>query len=220
MGKDVATCTANFPPRQIWVPSPHQNVHSIWWMSTINSICCNKLYFRIAGNESRIAAFDLLVVLAENCPENLKQIGTQLIKMHHQPDPATAKEWEVRMCRMKYSALCQTDFVIHTAYVHCTYTYKFPGADPKVLFNTVPLWLLQIGVATPPGATTQYSNCWVPSAYPYRYSSTVLYETFVASQRNLDVYMYQGNFKGESVVAAILPSRMKGSYCASGFFRS
>ena len=62
------------------------------------------LCFRIAGNESRVAAFDLLVVLAENCPENLKQIGTQLVKMHHQPDPATAREWEVRMCRMKYSS--------------------------------------------------------------------------------------------------------------------
>ena len=29
----------------------------------------------------------------------------------------------------------------------------------------------------------------------------------------------QGNLKGESVVAAILPSRMEVSYCTSGFFR-
>ena len=28
----------------------------------------------------------------------------------------------------------------------------------------------------------------------------------------------QGNLKGESVVAAILPSRMEVSYCTSGFF--
>ena len=28
------------------------------------------------------------------------------------------------------------------------------------------------------------------------------------------------NLKGESVVAAILPSRMEGSYCTDGFFRS
>ena len=51
--------------------------------------------YRISGLQSRVAAFDLLVVLAENCPENLKQIGTQLISMHHQMDPAIAKEWEV-----------------------------------------------------------------------------------------------------------------------------
>ena len=30
----------------------------------------------------------------------------------------------------------------------------------------------------------------------------------------------QGNLKGESVVAAILPSRMETSYCTSGFFCS
>ena len=28
----------------------------------------------------------------------------------------------------------------------------------------------------------------------------------------------QGNFKGESVVVAILPSCMEASYCTSGFF--
>ena len=31
--------------------------------------------------------------------------------------------------------------------------------------------------------------------------------------------LYQGSLKGESVVAAILPSRMEQSYCTSGFFR-
>ena len=30
----------------------------------------------------------------------------------------------------------------------------------------------------------------------------------------------QGNLKGESVVAAILPSLMEVSYCTAGFFRS
>ena len=34
---------------------------------------------------------------------------------------------------------------------------------------------------------------------------------------SLECYL-QGNLKGESVVAAILPSRMKVSYCTSGFF--
>ena len=34
------------------------------------------------------------------------------------------------------------------------------------------------------------------------------------------VWKRQGNFKGELVVAAILPSRMEVSYCTYGFFRS
>ena len=34
------------------------------------------------------------------------------------------------------------------------------------------------------------------------------------------VASYQGNLIGESVVAAILPSRMAASYCTSGFFSS
>ena len=33
------------------------------------------------------------------------------------------------------------------------------------------------------------------------------------------VYSFQGSLKGESVVAAILSSRMEQSYCTSGFFR-
>ena len=34
------------------------------------------------------------------------------------------------------------------------------------------------------------------------------------------LWKYQGNLKGESVVATILLSCMEVSYCTSGFFRS
>lgn len=51
--------------------------------------------FRISGKESRVAAFELLVVLCEGCPYNLQRIASQLINMHHQLDPSIAKEWEV-----------------------------------------------------------------------------------------------------------------------------
>ncbi|XP_070563005.1 ubiquitin carboxyl-terminal hydrolase 24-like isoform X2 [Ptychodera flava] len=44
--------------------------------------------------ESRIAAFEILVVLANGCLENLQDISDQLLTMHHQPDPSSAKEWE------------------------------------------------------------------------------------------------------------------------------
>ncbi|XP_071490931.1 ubiquitin carboxyl-terminal hydrolase 24-like [Diadema antillarum] len=49
---------------------------------------------KISGKESRMAAFELLVVLSEGCPYNLQRIATQLIGMHHQGDPSIAKEWE------------------------------------------------------------------------------------------------------------------------------
>ncbi|XP_022101626.1 ubiquitin carboxyl-terminal hydrolase 24-like isoform X2 [Acanthaster planci] len=49
---------------------------------------------KISGRESRVAAFDLLLVLCEDCPENLQLVSCQLIAMHHQQDPAIAKEWD------------------------------------------------------------------------------------------------------------------------------
>ena len=41
-----------------------------------------------------------------------------------------------------------------------------------------------------------------------------------ANEIHIDITTNQGNLKGESVVAAILPSRMEVSYCTSRFFRS
>ena len=47
---------------------------------------------------SRVAAYDLLVELSSGCYNNFELITTQLISMHHQPDPQIAKEWEVCVC--------------------------------------------------------------------------------------------------------------------------
>ncbi|XP_038074652.1 ubiquitin carboxyl-terminal hydrolase 24-like isoform X2 [Patiria miniata] len=49
---------------------------------------------KISGRESRMAAFDLLIILCEDCPENLQLVSSQLIDMHHKQDPANAKEWD------------------------------------------------------------------------------------------------------------------------------
>ena len=53
------------------------------------------LYFRCVGRECQVAAYDLLVELGDGCPENLFNIVSQLICMHHVEDPGTLKEWEV-----------------------------------------------------------------------------------------------------------------------------
>ena len=44
---------------------------------------------------SRIAAYELLVELSFGCYSNYELITTQLVSMHHRPDPQIAKEWEV-----------------------------------------------------------------------------------------------------------------------------
>ena len=62
---------------------------------------------------------------------------------------------------------------------------------------------------------------------PYLVKTTVLYGlkylgisllASLASQKFLNMMPIQGNRKGESGVAAILPSHMEASYCTSGFF--
>ena len=44
---------------------------------------------------SRVAAYNLLVELADGCLDNLKAIAYELIKLHHTDQPRNAKEWEV-----------------------------------------------------------------------------------------------------------------------------
>lgn len=52
--------------------------------------------YRCSTPESRVAAYEVLVELANGCLDNLSEICRELIDMHHQNNPETAKEWEVR----------------------------------------------------------------------------------------------------------------------------
>ena len=42
-----------------------------------------------------MAAYELLVELSSGCYDNFELITTQLVSMHHRPDPRIVKEWEV-----------------------------------------------------------------------------------------------------------------------------
>uniref|UniRef100_A0A452VAW7 Ubiquitin specific peptidase 24 n=1 Tax=Ursus maritimus TaxID=29073 RepID=A0A452VAW7_URSMA len=44
---------------------------------------------------SRLAAYEVLVMLADSSPSNLQIITKELLSMHHQPDPALTKEFDV-----------------------------------------------------------------------------------------------------------------------------
>ncbi|ELT87807.1 hypothetical protein CAPTEDRAFT_215538 [Capitella teleta] len=49
---------------------------------------------KCSNEDSRSAAYSLLVELANGCAPNLSEICNELIEMHHQPNPEIAKEWE------------------------------------------------------------------------------------------------------------------------------
>lgn len=64
---------------------------------------------RCAEVGSRVAAYDLLVELSSGCYSNFELITTQLVSMHHRPDPQIAKEWEVcDGCILSYGVYMQT----------------------------------------------------------------------------------------------------------------
>ena len=55
---------------------------------------------------SRVAAFKLLIELADGCPENLVILTESLTKMHHKEKPHMSKDWEVCPGSCSRSALC------------------------------------------------------------------------------------------------------------------
>ena len=50
---------------------------------------------RCCHSESRIAAYNLIVVLCDECVVNLQLVADRLVAMHHSERLKTAKEWEV-----------------------------------------------------------------------------------------------------------------------------
>ncbi|XP_050400806.1 ubiquitin carboxyl-terminal hydrolase 24 isoform X1 [Patella vulgata] len=49
---------------------------------------------KCSNTESRVAAYELLTELADDCLVNLQQICKELIQMHHQPNNIGANEWD------------------------------------------------------------------------------------------------------------------------------
>lgn len=50
---------------------------------------------RCSSVHSRLAAYEVLVMLAESSLTNLQLITQELLSMHHQPDQALSKEFDV-----------------------------------------------------------------------------------------------------------------------------
>ena len=56
---------------------------------------------RCCHSESRIAAYNLIVVLCDECVVNLQLVADRLVAMHHSERLKTAKEWEVSCLQHK-----------------------------------------------------------------------------------------------------------------------
>ena len=50
---------------------------------------------RCSTSESRIEAYQVLVELANNCPENMQEICLELTSMHHHSNTSADNQWEV-----------------------------------------------------------------------------------------------------------------------------
>uniref|UniRef100_A0A8C6PJE4 ubiquitinyl hydrolase 1 n=1 Tax=Nothobranchius furzeri TaxID=105023 RepID=A0A8C6PJE4_NOTFU len=59
---------------------------------------------------SRLAAYEVLVMLADSSLSNLRLITKELLSMHHQSDPSLSKEFDVRLCCIP---ICRLVFVKH-----------------------------------------------------------------------------------------------------------
>ena len=59
---------------------------------------------KCSTNESRLAAYDVLVELVRNCRPNLQIVVDDLINLHHRPVLEKQTEWEVKIFRMSNSS--------------------------------------------------------------------------------------------------------------------
>ncbi len=64
-------------------------------------IQCVWLCFRCSASISRVAAYNVLVELADGCIANFVELCKELVTMHHQPNPDLANEWEVCLPNIK-----------------------------------------------------------------------------------------------------------------------
>lgn len=78
------------------------HLFQVMWLSRIRNnwvifkiiLNCGFL-FRCSTADSRLAAYEVLVMLADSSPSNLQLITKELLSMHHQCDPALTKEFDV-----------------------------------------------------------------------------------------------------------------------------
>ncbi|EDO44319.1 predicted protein, partial [Nematostella vectensis] len=95
---------------------------------TPNKSAIVDVYPKCVGPDCQVAAYDVLVELAEGCCGNLFDVVSELISMHHTGEPANFKEWEFQppvapraMCKFvglkNAGATCYMNSVLQQLYM-------------------------------------------------------------------------------------------------------
>lgn len=67
---------------------------------------------RCSTASSRLAAYEVLVMLADSSLSNLRLITKELLSMHHQSDPSLSKEFDVRRSLQSHNFFCNNIFPV------------------------------------------------------------------------------------------------------------
>lgn len=78
---------------------------------------CHGPLIRCSTASSRLAAYEVLVMLADSSLSNLRLITKELLSMHHQPDPSLCKEFDVRPSRLSFFVTVFISFYEHVAVI-------------------------------------------------------------------------------------------------------
>lgn len=103
------------------------HLFQVMWLSRIRNnwvifkiiLNCSFL-FRCSTADSRLAAYEVLVMLADSSPSNLQLITKELLSMHHQCDPALTKEFDVSLFFICFPVVWSTVIWLTASFV------KFP----------------------------------------------------------------------------------------------
>lgn len=92
----------------------HTFTHIDMQVAEIAFSVCACVFLRCSTVSSRLAAYEVLVMLADSSLTNLQLITKELLSMHHQSDPSLTKEFDVSALAVlvSFEEFCNRDTVI------------------------------------------------------------------------------------------------------------
>lgn len=87
--------------------------------------------FRCSTASSRLAAYEVLVMLTDSSLSNLRLITKELLSMHHQSDPSLSKEFDVGHLSHLYFHFCSVTIFFKCLCIHlCLLSVFTTGGEP------------------------------------------------------------------------------------------
>lgn len=96
---------------------------------------------------SRLAAYEVLVMLADSSVANLQLITRELLSMHHQSDPSLSKEFDVSRTHFCSHAHAHTQMgvTVHQTRVLVRFAFTFHNVPVVVCCD----WIVMLGLKFP-----------------------------------------------------------------------